>query len=119
WTNSQPIALTFVTPPSPYSAAVAADGPTAYWRLGETSGTTTIDSAGFNNGTYFPTVTLGASPVLVNETDRAVDFAAGNGRAEIANVPELNPAGPFTVEAWTRPNAGAGGIILSSQFRVG
>ncbi|HEX5221599.1 MAG TPA: LamG-like jellyroll fold domain-containing protein [Verrucomicrobiae bacterium] len=119
WTNSEPIVLTFITPPSPYSAAVAADGPTAYWRLGETSGTTAVDSAGFNNAIYFPTVTLGAAPVLVNESDPAVDFATGNGRAEVSNVPELNPAGPFTVEAWTRPNAGAGGIILSSQYRVG
>ena len=119
WTNSQPIALTFVAPPSPYSAAVAADGPTAYWRMGETSGTTAVDSAGFNNAAYFPTVTLGAAPVLVNESDPAVDFAAGNGRAEVANVPELNPAGPFTVEAWTRPNADAGGVVLSSQYRVG
>ena len=117
WTNTQPIELTFVAPPSPYSAAVAVDHPIAYWRLGETSGTIAVDSAGFNDATYYPTETLGVAPVILNETDRAVDFGSGGGRAQVANVPELNPAGPFSVEVWTTPHAGAGGVVLSSQNR--
>jgi hypothetical protein len=117
FTNSQAIVLTLITPPSPYSAAVASDSPTAYWRLNEASGTVAIDSAGFNDATYFPTVTLGAPAVIVTETDPAVNFATGSGRAEVSNVPELNPAGPFSLEVWTRPNAGAAGIITSSQNR--
>jgi len=116
-TNGQPIVLTFIAPPSPYSAAVAADGPTAYWRLNEASGTTAFDVAGFNDATYFTPVNLGAASVIANETDPAVDFATGSGRAQVDNVPELNPNGPFTLEAWTRPNAGASGIITSSQNR--
>jgi len=117
-TNSQPINLTFVAPPSPYSAAVAADRPIAYWRLGESAGPTMVNSAGYNDGTYIGTVGFGAAPVITTETDKAVDFAGNAGRGEVSNVPELNPAGPFSVEVWTRPNAGAGGIILSSQNRA-
>jgi hypothetical protein len=117
WTNTQPIALTFAAPGSPYATAIAAAHPTAYWRLGETSGTTAVDAAGFNDGIYYPAETLGVSSILPNETNPAVDFGSGAGRVEVANTPELNPAGPYSVEVWTKPNAGAGGVIISSQNR--
>jgi len=117
-TESQPIVITTITPPTAYAAAVSADAPTAYWRLDETNGTVATDWAGLNNATYFgaPT-TLGAPSVILQETNKAVDFGSSSARAQVANVPELNPIGPFTVEAWTKPNAGAGGVILSSQNR--
>ncbi len=43
-----------------YSAAVLADTPRGYWRLGEASGTTAVDASGNNHtGTYLNDVALG------------------------------------------------------------
>ena len=43
-----------------YSKDVVGDGATDYWRLGETSGTTVYDHAGFNDATASSGVTRGA-----------------------------------------------------------
>ena len=93
------------------------DSPVSYWRLLETSGTTAADSAGFNDTTFTGTVNLGAPPVTSANTDPAVNFAA-TGSADGPNVANLNPDGPFTLEVWTRPDAGAAGCIVGSQYRV-
>lgn len=119
WTNSQPIAITFLAPPSPYSAAVAGDHPIAYWRLDETAGPTAIDSAGYHDGTYVGSPVFGAPSVITTETDTGVNFA-GAGNVTVPNYPELNPLGAFSLEAWTRPNSGGsdqGGFIVASQNR--
>ena len=44
---------------TPYSDAVLADGPIAYWQFEETSGTTAVDTVGSHSGTYVGGVTLG------------------------------------------------------------
>ena len=116
WTNSQPIAITFEAPPSPYAAAVASAHPIAYWRLDETNGPTAIDSAGYHDGTYSGTVVFGAPSVITTETDTAVDFA-GTGHVTVPNYPELNPLGAFSVEAWARPHGDVDGFIVVSQNR--
>jgi len=115
--ESAPIVLTIAAPPSDYPAAVMANSPVSYWRLGETNGTTAVDSAGFNDATYTGTVSLGAPPVPTSDTDFSVDFA-GTGSADRPNAANLNPSGPFSLEVWTRPNSGASGCIVGSQYRV-
>jgi hypothetical protein len=42
-----------------YGSEVQADAPGAYWRLGETSGSTATSATGIGHGTYFNGVTLG------------------------------------------------------------
>jgi hypothetical protein len=115
--DSAPIVLTIVAPTSPLAMAIMPDSPVSYWRLLETSGTTAADSAGFNDTTFTGTVNLGAPPVPSANTDPAVNFAA-TGSADGPNVANLNPDGPFTLEVWTRPDAGAAGCIVGSQYRV-
>src|SRR5207244_759352 len=39
-------------PPTGYAAAVTADSPVSYWRLGETSGSSAADQQNKNPGTY-------------------------------------------------------------------
>jgi hypothetical protein len=121
WAKSDPIAITFLAPPSPYAAAVAAAHPIAYWRLDEGSGTTMIDSAGYHDGTYSANVGFGATSVITTETNAAVSFrGVTSSFASVNNYPELNPRGPFSIEAWTRPNPGGanqGGVIVASQNR--
>lgn len=66
---------------SGYSAAVLADSPLAYWRLGESSGTTMVDSSGNGrDGTYAGGYTLGATGLLTGDADTCVDFTNGEGR---------------------------------------
>lgn len=60
-----------------YSSVVMADTPDAYWRLGETSGTTAIDQTGNHNGTYSATYVQGQVGAIVNDSNTAVDFSSG------------------------------------------
>ncbi len=48
-----------------YTAAVIADGPSAYWRLGETSGTVAADQQGTSPGTYKGSYALGKPGALL------------------------------------------------------
>lgn len=60
-----------------YSSEVLADSPLAYYRLGESSGTTMADSSGNGrNGSYVGGPTLGATGLLTGDADTAVDFPA-------------------------------------------
>src|SRR6266849_10213854 len=49
-----------------YAQVVLADAPVAYWRLGETTGATAVDSAGTNPATVFGGVTLGQAGALAD-----------------------------------------------------
>jgi hypothetical protein len=81
-----------------YVQQVIADGAVAYWRLGETSGTTAVDSVGGKNGTISGGVTLNQPGALL-DGNRAMRFNGATGKiATIANLPLV----PFrcTVELW-------------------
>ena len=88
-------------------APVAADDPTGsfdpvtdsdtvgFWRLGEGSGTTAVDSAIGNNGTYSST-SLGATGAVTGDT--AADF---DGTSSHVNLGNLDVAGTgITMAAW-------------------
>jgi hypothetical protein len=60
-------------PTSGYASLILADNPFLYWRLGETSGTTAVDSSGNNrSGTYASGVTLGAASSLSGDSNPAI-----------------------------------------------
>ena len=90
-----------------YSAVVMGLTPLAYYRLGETSGTTAADSSGnAYNGTYEGTVTLGAASLILNNSGNLA--VGGDGTSAYVKV-----GGPtalyglnrdFTVTAWIKPN---------------
>jgi hypothetical protein len=62
-----------------YASAVLADTPRAYWRLGETSGTTATDSGpSAYNGTYVGGVTLGSAGALTGIPNPAATFDGAN-----------------------------------------
>lgn len=81
-----------------YSSEVLADSPRGYWRLGETSGTTAVDSAsgGGHPGTYGGTFTLGTTGLLSGDTDKALTLNA----AGWVTIPETVDLTAFTVEGW-------------------
>jgi hypothetical protein len=109
-----PISLTVLPDPAaPYPQQVLADGPLAYFRLDEASGTTAYDYAGGNNGTY-TNVSLGvpgynsSAPVQSDPSETAAEFGDFPPNNDYAgNVPSYLNFGvtnggnaEFSVEAW-------------------
>ena len=93
-------------PPTGYAAAVAADSPVSYWRLGETSGSSAADQQNKNAGTYLNSPTLGAPSLLgTDTTNKAVTFDGTNDQVRIANSTSLQLSSPVTLEAWIKPTA--------------
>lgn len=85
------------------------DDPRAYWRLGETGGTTAADSkkANFANpalpGTYVGGVTLGQSGGLAGDANLAAGFDGVNDYVEIANESAFDDlTDRLTVEVWMK-----------------
>lgn len=95
--------------PGIYTNVVMNDNPVAYWRLGETSGTTAFDETLNNNdGAYttnLPTgypagvVTLGAPGVVTYDPNTGIDVNSG-GRVEVPHSASLNLSAGMTIEAW-------------------
>jgi hypothetical protein len=97
--------------PTPYENAVLGDGPAGYWRLGESSGTTAVDRSGNgHDGSFIGAPTLGVPGAVAEDPDTAVAFNGTSQYVDVAQTPALNPAAPFTVEAWAKVTGGAGSI---------
>jgi RHS repeat-associated protein len=91
----------------PYSATVTADSPNAYWRLGETSGTTYASSVGTFNGTWTGSPTLGASGALLNDTNTAVSLNGTSQYGTVADANQLDFTNNFSVELWLKRSTNA------------
>lgn len=100
-----------------YTSEVLADTPLAYYRLGETSGTTMIDSSGNGrNGTYAGSPTLGASGLLVGDSNTAITFDGSN---DVGTTPAATwmDSASFSVETLFVPSlvsTGARTIVARS-----
>ncbi|MEA2635502.1 MAG: hypothetical protein QOH92_2269 [Chloroflexota bacterium] len=99
---------------STYASTVIADGPTAYYRLGEPSGTAAADSSGNGRlGTYTGSTTLGVGGALVSDTDTAAHSVV---LAPSSGLPVGNAS--RTAEAWIDTavaNAGQGIVGYGSN----
>ena len=102
-----------------YAAKVLSSGPSAYYRLNETSGTTLVDSAGGLNGTYGAGVVQGAAGAPGTAGTAATWPAGLTSTTTVPYTPVLNPAGAYTIEYWAKPelNGNTGGAIVSTQNR--
>ncbi len=68
-----------------------------HWRLGESSGTKTLDTTGRYEGTFVNT-TGGVQGAVTNDPNPAMSF---NGSTSKVSLPSLGNAGDFTIEGWT------------------
>ncbi|MGY1773242.1 LamG-like jellyroll fold domain-containing protein [Blastococcus sp. SYSU D00813] len=95
---------------SPYVTQVLADAPSAWWRLGESSGTTAYDAIGTTNMTTAAGITRGTAGAVAGDTAVTANGTA-TGRA---NTPALvtEPGTGFSVEAWVRTTSTAGGTVV-------
>lgn len=114
WTNLDSDEATLTVTPratdvplTGYARVVKLDGPLAYWRLNEGEGSLiAVDAVGSFDGTYEAAegaFAFGAVTGIPGETDPAVGVA-GKARVVMTHALELNPQGPFTAEAWLKPN---------------
>ncbi|MDQ3933069.1 MAG: Ig-like domain-containing protein [Actinomycetota bacterium] len=73
--NSDPATTKVTAPANRYEDTVKNDSPSAYWRLGETSGLVATDASGNGrNGTYSGTYLLNQTGLVTGDTDKAVTF---------------------------------------------
>jgi Concanavalin A-like lectin/glucanases superfamily len=100
-----------------YSAAVLSDAPAAYWRLGESSGTTMTDaSKNGNNGTYAGGVSLAQPGALTSDKGTAAAFDGRTGGATVASSRSLQ-VNRITIELWLKKTADSGyGIYVAKNF---
>jgi hypothetical protein len=116
-----------------YSKTILADTPIAYWRMGETSGTSIADSSGnSHSGTYASGVTLGQAGAIIGDTNLSV----ASGSAGVGSVALNLSAQPIiTLEFWlyesswttddrlamefTTNGSNAGGFYIDSNASAG
>ena len=83
----------------------ATSGLIAYWRLGETSGTTAVDEMGALNGIYSGDFTLGMVGALSGDSNFAAYFGGTSAKAVVLDSPGLSfPNNIFSMEFWMNPD---------------
>ena len=95
----------------PYVAAVAADGATQHWPLGEASGGTAFADIGGNDLTVGSGVSRGAGGAITGDPNTATTFNGTSASAAAAQRLEQAPSS-FSLEAWFRTTSTAGGKII-------
>jgi len=91
-----------------YESTVMADGPIAYWRLGESTGPSAIDATGHGHTGTFVGGTLGVPGAIACDPDRALRLSATDStRVTVPRSAALEPASAVTVEAWIRQTGSA------------
>jgi hypothetical protein len=101
-----------------YPAQVLADGPVAYWRFGEASGKTAVDSSGHgNDATYQGGITLGAPGALAGDSDTAATFDGTSGFVTAGNLFAFSGQNAFSLEAWVsvQPQSSYVGVITRND----
>lgn len=93
-----------------YAAAVLADAPTGYWRLGDAPGSSTVaDSSGngHDGAVVGGSINFGA-PGLASDFDTAAFFPA-SGYISVPNPASnaFGPSGAFSIEVWINPSGTA------------
>lgn len=111
--------LTFVSDryvPTNYPNMVVNDLASAYYRLGEASGTTCADFLlGVNNGTYVNSPTLGVTGALTGDANKAVTFDGVDERALLTTLGTMGSnAKNATYEFWVKTGSTQAGAVFGS-----
>ena len=107
-----------IVPTATYLQIVQADGPAGFWRLGEPSGTTLLDSSGHGaGGVYQGGVTLGRPGAIAGDANTAARFDGVNDVGNIADKPVLDVGASFSAEAWVKRSsvAKAHGLMVKGS----
>lgn len=93
---------------SAYSDLIIGDTPSAYWRLGEASGNAADSSGNGHTGTVTG-ATYGATGLIADDADDAMDFDGSSDKIAIADVLDFAWNSAFSVEAWVAMDQFGGG----------
>jgi len=102
---------------SPYAQAVINDGPNTYWRLGEASGTTAYDWAGYSDGTVGAGVTRGAAGAITGDSNTATTLT-GAATSIVSHPLSQTAPNSFALEGWFQ-TTGTGRIIGFGDTQTG
>lgn len=81
------------------------DTPITYLELGDTSGTSAIDSSGHSHtGTYHGGFTLNQPSLLVSDSTPAVLFDGSSGYVSLPTTGLPTGANPFSIDCWFQPS---------------
>jgi Concanavalin A-like lectin/glucanases superfamily len=94
-----------------YHEQVLAASPAAYWRLGETSGTSAADETGANPGTY-NNVLLGEPSALSSDSNPSASFSGTQSYVRVPASPSLDMTSAVTVELWAKRRTIGGYQVL-------
>lgn len=99
-----------------YLAEVQADTPAAFYRQGEASGTTMVDSSGNGrDGTFNNTPTLGVAGAITGDADTAITYTAASSQdGRTAYASWLDIGSGLAVECWVKTSAtGTSQLVVS------
>ena len=101
---------------STYESTVAADSPSAYWRLDDPSGSMAADTTGHGyDGTYNGSVTLSQNGLIPSDPDPGVGFDGGGSTYVSApTIPALQGDNTRSVEIWFKTTSGSQQAIFDS-----
>ena len=102
---------TDATAPSAFSDLVKAQGAATYWRLGESSGSTAYDWAGYNDGIVGSGVTRGAEGAVIGDANTASTFD-GTGNGIVSSPVAITAPDTYTTSTWIKTTTTSGGKIL-------
>jgi hypothetical protein len=86
-----------------YASTVLSDGPIAYYRFDEASGTVAHDASGHGNDALLGVgVTWGASGAIVGDSNTAIHVSEKSGGVSAGKHFDFNGTMPFTIEAWVK-----------------
>ena len=108
--TSAPVAIGSGSPTA-YQNLVRTDGASNFWPLGEASGSTARDLAGFNDLTVGSGVTRGVAGPAAAGSTTASRFD-GTAAARTSSISNGEPRTSFSVEAWVRTSSTAGGEVV-------
>lgn len=95
----------FLHLPASFSDAVVALGPTVYWKMNETSGTTAIDySGGGHNGSVIGGVTVNSTALLANG-DKSYSYNGSSGYVNVADGAYLDHQTAISGFCWMKTSA--------------
>ncbi len=98
-----------------YAQVVLADGPVAYWRLGDTSGAPAWDSAGTNVVMPIGGVTFG-QPGALADSNPAIRFDGSTGHLRADTAAGLPLAGDLTLEMWVNVSLATRQTLISKSY---
>jgi len=107
WSPVASAATQAAPPPASYASVIGTDTPVAWWRLGETSGTTAANQvAGGSAGTYTGGFILNQPSLLATDmVNRAVAFNGSSGRVSVPSSAGLQLTSRVSLEAWIKPTS--------------